>query len=88
MEVTMSRIWGAICAVLALAATGYFVYAVFDSVFGDDVGGEVATVCTITGVAGLVTALLWWAAVYELRKSRIAEPNRPAAESKDSPPHT
>lgn len=80
----MSRILGVVYTVLALAVTGYFVYAVFDSMFGDYVGGEVATVWIITGVAGLVAALLWWAAVYELRKSRIDNANIPAAESKDS----
>jgi hypothetical protein len=80
----MSRILGVVCTVLALAATGYFVYAVFDSLLGDYVGGEVTTVWVITGVAGLITALLWWAAVYQLRESRIAESNIPSTESKDS----
>jgi drug/metabolite transporter (DMT)-like permease len=80
----MYRILGVVYALLALAATGYFVYAVFDSMFGDYVGGEVTTVWIITGVAGLATALLWWAAVYELRKSRIADTTIPASESKDS----
>jgi hypothetical protein len=83
----MSRILGVVYAVLALAATTYFVYAVFDALFGDYVGGEVATVWVITGVAGLITALLWWAAVYQFRKSRIAEPNIPATEPKDALTH-
>lgn len=80
----MSRFLGVAFAVLALAASGFFVYLVVDSTFGDYVGGEVATVWIITGLAGLVTALLWWAAVYELRKTRVAEPSIPATESKDS----
>jgi hypothetical protein len=80
----MSRILAVVYAVLALAATGYFVYAVFDSLFGDYVGGEAATVWVITGAAGLITAFLWWAAVYQFRKSRIADPNIPATERKDS----
>jgi hypothetical protein len=83
-EVTMSRTLGIAYAVLATVSTGYFLYAVFDSLYGDYVGGEVTTVWILTAVAGLVTALLWWAAAYQLRKARIADRGMRGTGSKDS----
>lgn len=66
---------------LALSGTAYFVYALFDSILGDYVGGEVTVVWLLTGIAAVVSGLFWWGAFHmwrgaDARADRVEETER------------
>jgi len=55
---------------LATALTLFVGYEFYDSLTGDYVGGEVATVWVITGFVGVLAAVAWVAAVALVRSGK------------------
>jgi hypothetical protein len=63
------RVLAAAYGLLALSGTIYFVYALFDSLLGDYVGGEVGVVWLLTGMAAVLSALFWWGAFHMWKRA-------------------
>lgn len=65
----MRKVFGYLLIGVAVVVTGFFLFAVGDSLTGDYVGGEVSIVWTITGIAGVFAAAFWAAGLGLVRSA-------------------